>query len=110
MPQIIYTQRMGQDFQRLQGFLNETAPHKTAEAMQAIFAKIDMLANFPKIGNLVPNDALPTLRQLTIKWGKYGYVALYSYDEAEDLIIMETIRHARELEPEFLRTADDGDF
>lgn len=106
MPQIKYTQRIGQDFQRLQDFLNETAPHKTIEAMQAIFAKIDMLLNFPKIGTPVQNEKLPNLRQLPIKWGKYGYVALYSYDEAEDLIVMETIRHARELEPEFLRNTN----
>lgn len=106
MPQIIYTQRITEDFERLQGFLNEVAPHKTAEAMQAIFEKIDMLLTLPKIGRAVPNDKLPNLRQLTIKWGKYGYVALYSYDEAEDLIVMETIRHARELEPEFLRNSN----
>lgn len=104
MPQIIYTQRITEDFQRLQGFLNETALHKTTEAMQAIFDKIDMLLTLPKIGRAVPNDTLPNLRQLTIKWGKYGYVALYSYDETEDLIVMETIRHARELEPKFLRS------
>lgn len=106
MPQIIYTQRITEDFQRLQDFLNETAPHKTAEAMQAIFDKIDLLLTLPNIGRAVPNDTLPNLRQLPIKWGKYGYVALYSYDEAEDLIIMETIRHARELEPEFLRNGN----
>lgn len=99
MPQIIYTERMRQDFQRLQSFLQEVAPNKVAEAMQAIFEKIDMLLTFPKIGNAIQNEKLPNLRQLTIKWGKYGYVALYSYDEDKDLIIMETIRHARELEP-----------
>lgn len=103
MPQIIYTERIGQDFQRLQGFLQENAPHKVAEAMQAIFDKIDVLSTLPKIGKTVPNDTLPNLRQLTIKWGKYGYVALYSYDEIQDAVIMQTIRHVKELEPEFLK-------
>lgn len=106
MPQIIYTEKMGQDFQRLQGFLQEVAPHKVSEAMQAIFSKIDMLLTMPQIGKAVPNDTIPNLRKLPIKWGKYGYIALYSYDETQDLIIMQTIRHARELEPKFLRSGN----
>lgn len=59
MPQIIYTQRITEDFQRLQGFLNKTAPHKTAEAMQAIFDKIDMLLTLPKIGRAAPMTYFP---------------------------------------------------
>ncbi|WP_370692261.1 type II toxin-antitoxin system RelE/ParE family toxin [Moraxella sp. ZY210820] len=86
-------------FKDFKVFLQETAPHKVAEAMQTIFEKIDMLLTFPKLGHPIPNEKLPNLRQLTIKWGKYGYVALYSYEEDKNLIIMETIRHARELEP-----------
>ncbi|WP_157073869.1 type II toxin-antitoxin system RelE/ParE family toxin [Moraxella oblonga] len=87
--------------------MQESAPHKVAKAMQVMLDKIEVLSTLPKIGKTVPNDALPNLRQLTIKWGKYGYVTLYSYDEVQDVIIMQTIRHVKELEPEFLRNAHD---
>ena len=103
MPQIRYTQRMGEDLARLSAFLQENAPNKIDEAMQKIFDKIEMLINFPDLGNLVPNEKYPNLRQLVIPYGKAGYVALYNYDKGNDLIIMETIRHSRELEPDFFK-------
>lgn len=45
MPQIRYTQRMGEDLARLSAFLQENAPNKIDEAMQKIFDKIEMLIN-----------------------------------------------------------------
>lgn len=103
MPQIRYTQRIMEDFARLSAFLQENAPNKTSEAIQKIFDKIEVLINFPELGNTVLNEKYQNLRQLVIPYGKAGYVALYNYDKENDVIIMETIRHSRELEPKFLR-------
>lgn len=86
---------MGRDLE----FLQEVAPDKLSEAMQAIFEKISLLLEFPQIGNPVLNPKLANLRKLIIDYGKYGYVTLYTYDESSDIIVMQTIRHGRELEP-----------
>lgn len=91
------------DFVRLSEFLQENAPNKVAEAMQTITDKIQNLLDFPKIGKAIPCQALPNLRQLVIPYGKGAYITLYSFSEAQGEILIETIRHSRELEPNFLR-------
>lgn len=103
MPQIKYTDRAMSDFLRLSEFLQLNAPNKVVEAMQTITDKIQNLVDFPRIGKIVPCEELPNLRKLTIPYGKGAYIALYSYDENKGEILIETIRHSRELEPEFLR-------
>ncbi len=103
MPQIIYTARAYQDFERLKNFLLEAAPDKVGEAMTVIFDKLDILQNTPLAGTAIPCEAIAPLRKLVIPYGKSGYIALYKYDKASEHIVIETIRHMRELEPEFLR-------
>lgn len=104
MPQIRFSQRAKDDLQRLSDFLLEVAePENVANAMQAILDKINMLIDLPYIGSPVPREEIPNLRKLVISYGKNGYVALYRYELEEDLIVIETIRHGRELEPSFLR-------
>jgi len=36
------------------------------------------------------------LRELLISYGKSGYVALYSYEQREDVVLVLAIRHHRE--------------
>lgn len=104
MPQIKYSQKAVDDLQRLSGFLLETADQeKAANAMKTIADKINMLADLPNLGTPVPNEAIQNLRKLIISYGKNGYVALYSYQAENDLVLVETIRHSRELEPEFFK-------
>jgi plasmid stabilization system protein ParE len=103
MPQIKYSQRAFRDIERLKNFLVETAPEKISEAIDTIFEKIDILENMPLAGVAIPCKEIPALRKLVIPYGKNGYVALYKHDAEAEEIIIETIRHMRELEPEFLR-------
>ena len=104
MPQIKYSQKAIDDLQRLSGFLLETAnPEIAANAMQTIADKIGTLADLPNIGSPVPNEVIPNLRKLIVSFGKNGYIVLYSYQAESDLVLIETIRHSRELEPDFLR-------
>lgn len=106
MPQIVYTPKAYRDFERLNDFLLEVAPDKVGEAMGVIFDRLDILQHMPLAGSLVSCEALSklniALRKFVIPYGKSGYVALYTYDMNADKIIVETIRHMRELEPEFL--------
>ena len=52
-----------------------------------------MLARHPLIGR--PTEEEP-LRELVISRGRTGYVALYSYEQAEDVVIVQSVRHQRE--------------
>lgn len=103
MPQIEYTEKALNDFVRLADFLQINAPNKVTEALQTIHDKLDILCDFPKIGKLVSCKDLPNLREIIIPYGKASYIALYTFKEERDVIVIETIRHARELEPDFLR-------
>lgn len=103
MPQIKYTEQIRNDFERLSTFLEINAPEKVSEAMETIFDKFDLLLTFPEMGSPVASKKINNLRKLFIPYGQSGYVALYSYDSDDDLITLQSIRHSRELEPDFLR-------
>lgn len=103
MPQIIFSPCSHRDLARFTAFLEEVAPEKIAEAIQTIFSKIGQLEKNPLLGTSVPCEPIPNLRKLVIPYKKNGYVALYKYDADEKIIVIETIRHMRELEPEFLK-------
>lgn len=103
MPQIKYTDRAIQDLERFAEFYQRVAPHKTEEVLKAVWNGIDTLKNQPFVGTETPCIELPDLRKLTITYGKKGYVALYQYDKKADLVLIETVRHMLELEPDFLR-------
>lgn len=38
----------------------------------------------------------PELRELTIGFGAYGYVALYRYEASEEVVYLLAFRHQRE--------------
>lgn len=103
MPQIKYTDRANEDLQRFALFLQEVAPHKIGEALETIVQGLGLLERNPFAGEHVPCEAIQDLRKIVIPYGKNGYVALYRYDQKIDLVLIETIRHMLELEPDFLR-------
>ena len=103
MPQIKYTDRATQDLQRFAKFLEEVAPEKIGDAINTIFDRLEILESNPLAGEATPCEAIPDLRKITINYGKNGYVALYRFDSKADIVLIETLRHMLELEPEFLR-------
>lgn len=52
-----------------------------------------VLANHPFIGRGVEAG----LRELIISRGKSAYLALYSYEQAHDTVLVLAIRHSREV-------------
>lgn len=103
MPQVKLTDRANQDLQRFVQFLQEVAPDKISQTLNTIIDRLEILENNPLAGETIPCDAIPDLRKLTIPYGKNGYIALYRYDPEADMILVETLRHMLELEPDFLR-------
>ena len=59
----------------------------------AIREAVELLANHPMIGHRVAGE----LRELVISYGKTGYVALYRFIPARDLVRVLAVRHQREL-------------
>lgn len=92
MAEIAYSTRAFQDLERLVDFLLEADPVSAPLTAALIIEAIEVLANHPLIGRLVEEG----LRELLISRGRSGYVALYGYDEAEDAVLVFSIRHQRE--------------
>jgi plasmid stabilization system protein ParE len=63
-----------------------------AAAIDVITDAIEILERHPRIGRPVEQG----MRELVISRGRTGYVALYDYDLAEDLVVILAIRHQRE--------------
>ena len=93
MAELIYSGQALTDLDRLTDFLLEADPASAPETTSLILEAVEVLANHPLIGR----PAEEGLRELLISRGKSGYVALYSYEEAEDVVLILTIRHQREV-------------
>jgi len=93
LAELIYSGQALTDLDRLTDFLLEADPASAPETADLILEAIGVLANHPLIGR----PAEEGLRELIISRGKSGCVALYSYEEAEDVVLVLTIRHQREV-------------
>ena len=100
MAELIYSGQALTDLDRLTDFLLEADPASALETTALIMEAVEVLANHPLIGRPVEEG----LRELLISRGQSGYIALYSYEEAEDTVLVLAIRHQREagypIEPE----------
>lgn len=70
----------------------EADPASAPGTTDLIMEAVEVLTNRPFIGR----PAEEGLRELLISRGRSGYVALYSYEEAEDVVLVLAIRHQRE--------------
>jgi plasmid stabilization system protein ParE len=92
LAELIYSGRALTDLGRLTDFLLEADPASAHETAGLIIEAVEVLTNHPFIGRPVEEG----LRELLISRGQSGYVALYSYEEAEDVVLILAIRHQRE--------------
>jgi plasmid stabilization system protein ParE len=90
--EVVYSRHAFTDLERLAEFLVKEAPTAAVAAFDVIRDGIDILGRHPLVGG--PCEA--GLRELLISYGKSGYVALYSYEQREDVALVLTIRHQRE--------------
>ena len=81
-----------EDLERRVDFLLERFPEDALQTVDLITDALDILQQHPRIGR--PREA--ALRELVISRGRTGYLALYEYDEAADLVVVLTVRHQRE--------------
>jgi addiction module RelE/StbE family toxin len=92
LAQLIYSSQALADFERLTEFLLETGPAAALEMADLIAEAVHVLENHPLVGRPAELD----LRELVISRGQTGYVALYSYEEQYDTVLILAIWHQRE--------------
>jgi plasmid stabilization system protein ParE len=92
MAKLIYSERAFADPERLTDFLVAGDPPAAAETAALIEEAIALLKRHPLLGRPVEHE----MRQLVISRGRTGYVALYSLEEEQDVILILAIRHQRE--------------
>lgn len=92
MAKLSYSGRALADLERLTDFLIESDPRAALETVGLIEEAVGLLARHPLIGRPVEHP----LRELVISRGRTGYVALYSFEEAQDAVLILAIRHQRE--------------
>ena len=92
MAQVIYSGEAFTDFERITEFLLETSPKAAAQALESIGSAIGILEAHPFIGQRVDDH----IRELVISRGAAGYLALYRFDPAHDVVRILRIRHQRE--------------
>jgi plasmid stabilization system protein ParE len=89
---IIYAQQAVNDLLILTDFLLESNPTAALDTIGLIEEAVMLLERHPLIGRAVDDF----LRELVISRGKSGYVALYSYEQYKNTILVLAIRHQRE--------------
>lgn len=80
------------DIDRLADFLLSSDPGAAARTGGILIAGLQILKDHPLIGR----QAELGFRELLISRGRTGYVALYEFDVAKDIVIVHAIRHQRE--------------
>ncbi len=92
MATLIYSSQALADLKRLTDFLLGTEPEATLETAVLIAEAVQVLENHPLMGRPAEHE----LRELIISRGRTGYVALYSFEEAHDTVLILALRHQRE--------------
>jgi plasmid stabilization system protein ParE len=90
--EVVYSRHAFADLERLANFLIKDAPQAAVTAIDVIRDGIDILERHPFVGRSCEGG----LRELLISYGKSGYVALYSYEQSQDVVLVLAIRHQRE--------------
>ena len=93
MPRLQFATRAFEDLDRVTDFLLDRAPELAAETVPLILGGLRTLKDHPLIGRPVEAD----LRELLISRGRTGYIALYRYNPASDVVLVLRVRHQREL-------------
>lgn len=92
MAKLSYSERAFSDLERLTDFLLESDPSAAVETVDLIVEAVAVLKRHPLIGRPVEHD----LRELVISRGRTGYVALYSFEQGQEAVLILAIRHQRE--------------
>jgi len=94
MSRLIVTETAAQGLEHCRVFLSAKNPNAMKRAALAIDRQFMLLEKEPQIGR--PLDDTPDLRELIIPFGESGYIALYRYDNLDDVVYILAFRHQKE--------------
>jgi plasmid stabilization system protein ParE len=94
MPEVRLTAEARSQLERLRKFYDDTDGEIGPRAIRTIIDALKPLARFPAIGRPVRDHR--ELRELSIRFGRSGYVALYRHDRPADAVIVLTICRQKE--------------
>jgi len=92
LARLIYSAQALADLERLVDFLLDDEPVAAQDTVESNIEAVSILNNHPLLGHGVESG----LRELVISRGRTGYMALYSYEEPFDEVLILAIRHQRE--------------
>ena len=92
MAQIVYSDEALADFERIIEFLLKTSPDAAMQTLMTIRSAVSILEAHPLIGRRIDRH----IRELVISQRATGYLALYRFDAAFNVIRILRIRHQRE--------------
>jgi len=92
LAKLIYSSRALADIEALTNFLSASDPAAAAETAALICEAVDLLGKHPLIGRSIEHR----LRELVISRGRTGYIALFGFREADNVILILANRHQRE--------------
>lgn len=92
MARLSYSGQALADLERLTDFLIEADPSAAVETVGLIEEVVALLTRHPLIGR----PAECGLHELVISRGRTGYLALYSFEQDQDAVLILAIRHQRE--------------
>lgn len=81
-----------EDLQRIVSFLTEYTTQDAVRRVDTLIASIEVLLVSPEIGRPVSDGR----RELVLGYGRTGFIALYSYDDAADEVLVLRVRAQRE--------------
>jgi addiction module RelE/StbE family toxin len=90
--QIVYSDEALADFERIIEFLLKTSPEVAMQTLMTIRSAVAILEAHPLIGRRIDHQ----IRELVISQRATGYLALYRFDAAFDVIRILRIRHQRD--------------
>lgn len=91
---IVFAEEALADLERIFDFTFARDGTEALTHIARIRAAVMILEEHPEIGR--PTEPGSRLRELVISHGRSGYVALYEYSRAEELVRIAAIRHQRE--------------
>jgi len=91
---IVFAPEALADMERILEFNLQRDPATALGHLEKIRSAVLILHQHPKIGRSIGRGS--RLRELVISHGNSGYIALYEYSPADELIRVAAVRHQRE--------------
>jgi plasmid stabilization system protein ParE len=92
MTRLVHTPEAAQDLEELVNFLLLNRPEYAVETVDLVLDALSVLERHPLMGRPVAHG----MRELVVSRGRSGYLALYVYDPAADVVLVLALRHQRE--------------